>query len=186
MARPPDSNHAHKDVEYLWEQHHEVLRLLVKGYKPRQISEMTGLTETFICRLRNSPIAKERLEILGAERDAITVAMVKRIAELQPKALSVLERVLNGETNATIDLEVRTAQDMLSRGGNAPVQRMVADVRHGLDEETLNAIKERAEQARTLMGGGGETDKDNGGNGKHAVDATFAIVKSESEEKEAI
>ncbi len=151
MGRHPDGKSKEYRVEHLWESHHEVLRLLVLGRKPKEIAAITGFGENFISNLRNSPIAEEQLEILSVGRDAETVAATTIIAKAQPKAAQLLADIINGEEEASVNQKIGVAQDMLSRGEHGHVQRVKADIKHGLSDETLALIKERAAEAKEMM-----------------------------------
>ncbi len=151
MGRHPDGKAKTYHVEHMWEAHHEVLRLLVLGRKPTEIAAITGFTEQFISHLRNSPIAQEQLAVLSVGRDVETVAATKIIASAQPKAAQLLKDVINGEVEATVGQQINTAQDMLSRGEHGHVQRVKADIRHGLTDATLALIKDRAAEAKEAM-----------------------------------
>ena len=151
MGRHPDGKEKDYRVTKLWEQHHEVLRMLVVGMKPKVISAITGLTEEFISNLRNSPIAIRQLEILGVGRDAETVEAAAVIARVQPRAAKLLEQVIDGTLPAAVRERIGTAQDMLSRGGNSPIQRVKSEIQHGLTEQTLNEIKQRRLEAKVAM-----------------------------------
>jgi len=150
MGRPATAEPKPYHVEYMQEIHHEALRLLVLGVRPKRISAITGLTEAFISKLRNSPIAVERLEVLKVGRDAETVEASRIIARVQPKAAKLLEDVIDGKITAAVGEQIRTAQDMLSRGGHSPIQKIRDEHTYGITEETLNALKQRAAEARTL------------------------------------
>lgn len=150
MGRHPDGLAKDYHVTHLWESQHEVLRLLVIGRKPKEISAIVGLSEVQISKIRNSPIAQDQLAILGVGRDVEAVKTSKIIAEVQPKAAQLLTDVIDGRIDANLGQRIGAAQDMLSRGGNSPVQRIRKDVQHGLTREALDALKARATEAREL------------------------------------
>jgi len=150
MGRPATAEPKPYHVEHIQEIHHEVLRLLILGRRPKEIAAITGLTESFISKLRNSPVCRERLEVLGVAKDAETVATSRIIARVQPRAAKLLEDVIEGKIDASVGRKIKTAQDMLSRGGHAPVQHIRDEHTYGITKETLDALKQRAEDARAL------------------------------------
>ena len=151
MGRPATDEPKSYHVEHMNELHHEALRLLVIGWRPKRIAQHLGLTESFISALRNSPIARDRLEVLSVGKDAEVVEASRIIAQAQPKAAKLLADVINGDIPAPIGEQIKTAQDILSRGGNSPIQRVHGEFRHGLTEDSLNEIKERAAEARMAI-----------------------------------
>lgn len=151
MGRLPDGEEKSYRVVRLMEQHHEVLRLLVLGRKPREIAAITGLCENFISNLRNSPIAKQQLEILMVGRDAEAVETATVIARVQTRAAKLLEDVIRGDVIASVGEKIKTAQDMLSRGGTSPIQRIKSEIQYGLTEEALEEIKSRRLEAKQVM-----------------------------------
>jgi len=150
MARHPQMiEDRPQNVTHLWELHKEILRTLVLGFRPREIAQMFHVTEGFVSNLRNSPLAQGYLSTLEVARDAATTEVARELIETCPTAAKLLKDVIEGkETSANINLRVSTAKDWLSRGGFPTVQKSETSSKHGIDEETLDALKQRAADAR--------------------------------------
>lgn len=147
MGRHPDGKPKDYHVTHMWDIHEEALRLLAVGKRPKDIAAITGLTEQFISKLRNSPIAQERLAILGVARDVEATKTGAIIARVQSKAAQLLEEVVDGKRDANLGQQIDVAKDMLSRGGNSPVQRIKKDIQYGISKSALDAMKARNVEA---------------------------------------
>lgn len=150
MARHPDIpvETRPQDVTHLWELHKEILRSLVLGFRPQELAQMFNVTEGFISNLRNSPMAQQYLATLEVARDASTAEVARELMQTCPTAAKLLKDVIKGDIPASLSLQISTAKDWLSRGGFPPVSKTENVNKHGLTEETLNILKERANKAR--------------------------------------
>lgn len=150
MARHPDTTEVEtrpQDVTYMWEIHKEILRTLVLGFRPKEIAQMFSVTEGFISNLRNSPLARRYLETLEIARDSATAEVARELIETCPTAAKLLKDVIEGSTSASLNLQVETAKDWLSRAGFPKVQKTESINKHGIDAETLDVLKKRATAA---------------------------------------
>lgn len=139
------STHAN-DLKRLQSRHREILRLAHTGLPHVQIAEQLGITAESVSRTVNSELGAQQLEVLeqGADLEAIDVK--GRIDALQLPALDLLEKVLSGDIEeASVSLRVKTAQDMLDRGGNGAVKRVEGTLSGGyLVRVGVEEIKSRA------------------------------------------
>jgi len=142
------------------EGHHEVLRLVVLGYKDTEISKIVGMTPDHIGCIRRSPIAQDKIEIMRGARDADTVDLIKEIQDLAPKALDTLRGVMDStDPEIKVSQKIKVAESILDRAGFAPKKNIRAEHVHAhLTSDEITAIKMRA---RTVSGGSGG----NGSNG---------------------
>lgn len=131
-------------VENIWNSHQEIMRLAVTGMKQADIARELGVSEVMVSYTLNSPVVKRQMMVMQAARDVDAVDVAKRIQEVAPKALDVLEELL--ETgNDTIRL--RTATDLLDRAGHAAVKTFrTQSLSVHLDKEDLDEIKQRARE----------------------------------------
>ena len=109
-------------VGKLWERHKEIARLLLLGYKGTEIAERLGVSTAMVNYTRNSPVVKEQIRAMEGARDASTIDIARDIKMKAPKALEVLEQVLNGEPGtigelASPALRVKVASEWLDRAG---------------------------------------------------------------------
>ncbi len=131
-------------VENIWNSHQEIMRLAVTGMKQADIARELGVSEVMVSYTLNSPVVKRQMSIMHAARDVDAIDVAKRIQEVAPKALEVLEDLL--ETgNDTIRL--RTATDLLDRAGHAAVKTLrTQSLSVHLDKDDLDEIKQRARE----------------------------------------
>ena len=151
MAKHPDiridDTVRPQDITHLWEQHNEILRMLVLGYKPKELAAMFNVSEGFISNLRNSPLAAAQLEILNVARDAATVEVSRDLVATAPAAKDILKNVILGNIDASLNQQIETAKDWLSRSGFPKLTKTETSTKHGLDAETVSMLKSRAEEA---------------------------------------
>lgn len=101
--------------------HHEILRMNMLGYSNVDIAKMLGCSLATVSTAINSQLGREHAALLKSEADYSAVETAKKIRELAPRALAILSEVLeNSETPAAV--RARVAQDLLDRGGYAPVK----------------------------------------------------------------
>lgn len=94
------------DIKELYAMHHEIIRMLAMGHKPAAIAEHFGITPQTVSNTRNSALAKAKMRILQECRDAEHVKAATRSAQLMPKAMDLLERMLaNGDFIAAVSPE---------------------------------------------------------------------------------
>ncbi len=139
------------DIAQVWESHHEILRLLVLGWNNVRIAEELHITAQTVSNVRNSPMAREHLAKLTGERDQETVEIHRRVQEFAPVALEVLENIIKGNTDASIGLIARTAENALGRAGHGPVHKVLS-ASHTFTSGEIEAIKERAREAAREQG----------------------------------
>ena len=136
------------EVSAMWDVHHEIVRRLLIGQKVVNIAKDLNVSEAMVSYTRNSPIAREKLEIMKGARDAETIDLAKRIRENAPQSLRLLEDIISGEVDGVpigIGLRAREANTMLARSGFGPVQNVKGAFIHGhYTGEEIEDIKKRA------------------------------------------
>jgi len=136
------------EVSQMWEIHHEIVRRLLIGQKVVNIAKDLGISEATVSYTRNSPIVRDKLEIMKGARDAETLDLAKRIRENAPQSLKLLEDIISGEVDGVsvgVGLRAREANTMLARSGFGPIQNFKGAVLHGhYTSEEIDDIKKRA------------------------------------------
>lgn len=136
------------NVKSLWNRHHEMLRLIVLGWGNKEIAAALGCTSQNVSDVRNSPMAKDRLAILQAARDAATIDVAREIQQEAFDSFKLLQDVRAGRVEASINLRASVARDLLDRAGHSAVKKTQAEVVTAhLTREDLEKIKERARNA---------------------------------------
>jgi hypothetical protein len=136
------------NVSTLSDFHKEVLRLVSVGMSNVDIAEQLSCSAQAVSNIRNSPVSKEHLEKLSGARDADTVDINDRINELAPRALELLENIINGTgegEKASISLRAKEANALLDRAGFSPVRKLSSQgLSMHLTVDDIERIKERA------------------------------------------
>lgn len=138
-------------IKEIREKHKEVLRRAALGQSGRDIARALGWTEVMVSKILNSRICKHRINELQDAADAETKEISKRIREIVPRALTVLEAMVDNEdaiTDAQVGLRVKVAQDIMDRGGFGKTKRVEqrVDVRGDRDwvDGLLDIVREEA------------------------------------------
>ena len=142
-------------VAEMWDSHHEMARRILLGQNNGTISEALGCTAQQVSNVRNSPVVKEKLEIMRVARDAGCIDLAKEITSLAPIALQRVREAL--ETGKVLDKEVsagqllRESNNLLDREIGRPVQRVDSRNLHGhFTLEDIEKIKVRAKELSGL------------------------------------
>jgi hypothetical protein len=127
---------------------------------------MTGYTPVAVGYILDNPLVMDQVERLQDARDGSAVDIASQIDAIAPKALSLVNQVIDGivkdpatgqpvldpQTGKPItyqaDLRYKAAKDILAASGNGPVQRVRAQVSHGLfTAEDIERFNRRAKEA---------------------------------------
>lgn len=146
FRRNPQGNQTYS-LKTLQDRHHEIIRLIVLGLKNAEVARRLGIDKQTVSNVRNTPLVQERLAYLRAGRDSSTVDVRKRIEQIAPKAIDLLEHVIDGdvETDVKASDQVRAAIDVLDRAGHKPPQEV--HVKKGVIIKYIEEIKERGRRA---------------------------------------
>lgn len=91
-------------LDELYAMHHEIIRLLAIGQKPEEIAELLHITTQTVSNVRNTTLARAKMQVLQQCRDREFAVATKRVTDLMPKALNLLEVLLKqGESIAGYD-----------------------------------------------------------------------------------
>lgn len=135
-------------VKQIWDTHHEILRLLLLGWKSVDIAQHLGMDPVTISIVKNSSVVKQQLRIMQDARDMETIDVAKQIRDLAPRAVEYLEEVLENPDEATRN-RLSAAMDLLDRGGYESPKKF--EVAHAfLTKEDIDEIKRRAEESKMI------------------------------------
>lgn len=124
--------------------HHEIVRRIVAGQKDHQIAKSLGVSKAMVKYTKESPIVKQKLEILMGERDASAIEVRKHIENLAPLALDELQKMMTEESTSD-RTRMKIAQDVLDRAGFKPANVNV-NAQTKLDKNDISEAKERAKK----------------------------------------
>ena len=131
-------------VETIWNTHREIMRLALLGMKQADIARELGLSEVMVSYTLNSPVVKRQMDVMQSARDIDAVDVAKRIQDVAPRALEVMEELLEEGNDA---IKLRAATDILDRAGHAAVRTIrTQSLAVHLNKEDLEEIKQRARE----------------------------------------
>ena len=116
------------EVNEMWEMHHEIVRRLLLGQKNRDIARALGVSEPVVSYTRNSKVVKDKLDIMRAARDADSIDIATEIRDKAPKALRLLESIIDdsGEKHP-MTLVAKTAENWVNRAGYVAPKSIVLE-----------------------------------------------------------
>ena len=153
----PDT-HKPYQIEQLWEVHHEVCRLALIGMKQVDIANHLGVSPVMVSYTLRSPIVQRQLNQLKAVRDLDAIDVSKEIQELAPRAVKVLEELMDNELP---NIKLKAATDILDRAGHAAVRTLRTENIHAhFTADEISDIKKRAREVGLLTDAIYEEDQD--------------------------
>jgi hypothetical protein len=141
MGRNPTGERNYQ-IEKMWNVHHEITRMLLMGMKSVDIARQLNVSEVMVSYTKNSALVQRKLDIMQGARDMDAVSISKRIQELAPKAVDVLDRLLESEVES---IAFKSAVDVLDRAGHGAVKKEMTLTGH-LTSNDIEDIKSRARE----------------------------------------
>ena len=137
------------EATQMWDRYHEIARRVTLGQKNTEIANALGVTPEMVSYVRNSPLVQEKITELQVRADNETVDVSKRIKNLAPHAIKLLEDlIVSGKIeNEKIPARIRLkhAESVLDRAGHAAPKEVRSLNLHGhYTSEELEEIKARA------------------------------------------
>lgn len=130
------------EIQNMWQHHHEIVRLTLLGHKPKEIAERLQITPQTVSNTLNSRIVRDKLDIMRAQRDAVTVDVATAIADLAPKAVAAIGAMIEKE-GISDAVRLNAAKDVLDRSGFKPREKH-EHVHAHMSAEEIEALKKRA------------------------------------------
>lgn len=130
-------------VEEISCRHHEIARLLLLGMKNKDVARMLSVSDGFVSNVKNSPVVKEQLDLMLAERDHEAIDIAKQIQEALPQCVEFLTQTIESPKISKA-LRSKNAFGLLSIGGHGSTKNVNAKVTHAvLSAEDIVSIRER-------------------------------------------
>lgn len=145
-------------IQNIWNQHHEIMRLSLVGWKGSEIARHLNISEAMVTYTLNSEIVRRQMSVMQGARDADSLDIAIELKRLAPICIAKLEEVLRDE-NSQARLRVDVAKDILDRAGYAAQRNLKVDVTGHLSEEDIERIKIRAAEAGILARPNGQAMK---------------------------
>ena len=145
--RLPETHKSYQ-IEQMWELHHEVCRLALIGMKQVDIANHLSVSPVMVSYTLRSPIVQRQLNQLKAVRDLDAIDVSKEIQELAPRAVKVLEELMDNELP---NIKLKAATDILDRAGHAAVRTLRTENIHAhFTADEITDIKKRAREVGLL------------------------------------
>lgn len=153
-------NNRYYQVQRIQERHREITRLIIVGLKDTVIAESMGITAQTVRNTKNNPMVKKQLDLMTAVRDVEAIDVARRIEKIAPKALEVLENILDGKVEkpeldsnkyemVSVGQRFSAARDFLDRSGHGAIKKVAGIIGHGyLSPDDVDELKKRAEDVR--------------------------------------
>ena len=138
--RNPEGNQNYS-ITKVWDRHHQIARLLVLGHKHTEIAQRLNITPQTVSNAANNPAVRSQVELLHANLDKQTIDVSRKIKELAPKAVEVMEEVM--EQEGDISSRRLAAKDILEMAGHKAVAKIAVGHAH-LTREDIESIKANA------------------------------------------
>lgn len=138
-------------ITELRDNHHAIKRMALQGATNIEIADVMGINKEMVSTIRNSDVFKKAMDEMHADADGDAMTAHSRIQALQGPSLDILAKVIREDPDVPVPLAlaVKTAQDMLSRGGNSPISKIRGEFvsAHGkFTAEDLMKLRQEAER----------------------------------------
>ena len=153
------------DIGMLWQRNHEILRLAIVGLKSTEIAEILGIHKQTVSNTINSDLGKQKLSTMRKERDESAIDVVKEVAKMYPKALSIYNRILDGDDVTKMQKDTADTVVMDIGGHRAPAKTQSQGGFLHMTPADIESFKKRGIEAAKISG--------------LIVDAEFREVKDE-------
>ena len=151
MGRPASKTQNKYNIKQIWSIHREILRRHSVGQKPKQIAKDLGVTIQTISNLVNSDLGSAALEALNNRSDDEARDVTKRIKELAPEALDVVEEILTDDESEP-KLRSGLAIKVLGLAGYVEPQKTQIAVGVGLlSQDDISNMRDSIHNSRSKM-----------------------------------
>lgn len=148
MGRTASEQPRKYQIQSLWDQSHQILRLTALGMKPKAIASLLSITPETVGNCIHSELGKRQLSILRGAIDIASVDVKKEIGRLAREGLPILEEIMKSP-NTKPELRTHIARDMLDRDGFGAPKIIQGQFAHAhLTADDLEEIKKRAASIR--------------------------------------
>lgn len=130
--------------------HRRVAQLIAMGYKNTAIAGILQCTPQNISDIRNSPMIQSLVHEIQSGQDEQAKTIADEITRMQPKALAVLEEVIDDlDDQCGYSLRSKVAMHMLALGGHSPVKKVdVNQTNINLSKTQIELIRQRATETK--------------------------------------
>lgn len=138
-------------IQTLQEMHHQILRLTILGWKPREIALNLNCTEATVGNVIHSELGRRQLRLMKSAADKAAIDVAAEIKRLSEKSIQGIEEMMD-DPNTKQDVRSTLFRDMLDRAGHAAPRVIQGQFAHTfLSREDLEEIKQRANEIRAVQ-----------------------------------
>lgn len=137
-------------ITKMWDLHHAIARLIVLGFKYVDIATKLNITPQTVSNAANNPVVKRQIALLRGAADKETIDISQKIKELAPKAVQVMEEVMDQEGD--VSSRRLAAKDILEMSGHKAVSKIAVGHAH-LTIQDIEEIKANARSAGYIADG---------------------------------
>ena len=151
-GRRTDRSGTH-DVKNLWQVHHEIINLALRGMKNSQIATILNITPTTVSNTLNSRLGKAKLQHMRGQRDEEAIKVEAEIERLAEKAIQAYDEIFDSDT-VSPSLKKQTADTVLMDlgGHRAPTKIDSRSLHMQLTPEEIAGFVERGRKASKDVG----------------------------------
>ncbi len=153
--RAPEGERKTYEAKQLWQRHHEIVNLSVRGFKNVEIAEILGIDPQTVSNVLNSQLGMEKTSEIRLERDDETKVIVERVRKLTEKAVQVYEDAFNnnnGELSLKDKIKVADTVMLELSGMRVPTKIQSQSIHTTLTRDEIEEFKSRGIQAARASG----------------------------------
>ena len=144
-----EDTHKPYQIEQLWSIHHEITRLSLIGMKQIDIAKHLNVSPVMVSYTLRSPLVTRQLDQMKSVRDMEAIDISTEIKNLAPKAVAVLEELMD---NDLPNVKLSAAKDILDRAGYAATKTIRTENIHAhFSADEISEIKQNARDIGLLI-----------------------------------
>ena len=143
LRRAEEGERLTYDVKSLWQVHHEIINLAVRGFSQADIAKIVGRHPATVSNILNSELGQVKLSELRETRDEEAKVVSESIRVLTDKALTTYHEILDNESGEASTKEKKDVADtvVLELSGLKVASKHIGVT---LTAEEIEAFKVRA------------------------------------------
>ena len=138
------------EAKAIWQSHHEMINLAVRGFKNVEIAEILNKDPQTVSNVLNSELGKAKIADLRYDRDEESKKVGAKIDELTRKALNVYHEIFDDESGEATLKDKKAVADTVTlelSGLRAPTKIQSSHVSTVLTKDEIEEFKNRGLEA---------------------------------------
>lgn len=153
--RVDSSDRKNYQIKSLWQRHHEIINLTIRGMKQVDIAEFLNIHPQTVSDVLNSQLAKMKISEIRKEKDEDAKKFHEKITRLTDKALNQYNKMFDDESGeVSVEQKRRVAENVLMElsGLRSPTRVQSENISYRLTPEEFQAFLERGRKAAEAVG----------------------------------